>query len=168
MSCVIFGAGKIARGFIGHLLFLSNIEFTFVEKVDTLVDLINERGQYTVNILGDASKNTLVTGAKALKFSQIDEISDAVFHMSETNTGALIVIEQDTKVGDFISGNAVVIDAKISSALIQNIFVNSPDTVLDGPLYGEVSFVQKIEEMYNVIEAHLDTYRELISAGSAN
>jgi len=50
----------------------------------------------------------------------------------------------------------------------QNIFVNSPDTVLDGPLYGEVSFVQKIEEMYNVIEAHLDTYRELISAGSAN
>jgi len=54
----------------------------------------------------------------------VDEISDAVFHMSETNTGALIVIEQDTKVGDFISGNAVVIDAKISSALIQNIFVN--------------------------------------------
>ena len=78
MSCVIFGAGKIARGFVGHLLFLSNIEFTFVEKVDTLADLINERGQYTVNILGDASKNTLVTGAKALKFSQIDEISNAV------------------------------------------------------------------------------------------
>ena len=78
MSCVIFGAGKIARGFVGHLLFLSNIEFTFVEKVDALADLINERGQYTVNILGDASKNTLVTGAKALKFSQIDEISEAV------------------------------------------------------------------------------------------
>ncbi|MBR2431579.1 MAG: mannitol-1-phosphate 5-dehydrogenase, partial [Clostridia bacterium] len=58
MSCVIFGAGKIARGFVGHLLYLSNIDFTFVEKVDSLVDLINERGQYTVNILGDASKNT--------------------------------------------------------------------------------------------------------------
>lgn len=78
MSCVIFGAGKIARGFVGHLLFLSNIEFTFVEKVDALADLINERGQYTVNILGDASKSTLVTGAKALKFSQTNEISDAV------------------------------------------------------------------------------------------
>ena len=34
MSCVIFGAGKIARGFVGHLLYLSGIEFTFVEKVD--------------------------------------------------------------------------------------------------------------------------------------
>ena len=78
MSCVIFGAGKISRGFVGHLLFLSKIEFTFVEKVDALVDLINERGQYTVNILGDASKNTVVTGAKALKFSQTEEISRAI------------------------------------------------------------------------------------------
>ncbi|MBQ8747941.1 MAG: hypothetical protein IJZ08_08775 [Clostridia bacterium] len=78
MSCVIFGAGKIARGFIGHLLFLSHIDFTFVEKVDALADLINERKQYTVNILGDESKNTVVTGAKALKFSEADAIADAI------------------------------------------------------------------------------------------
>ena len=80
MSCVIFGAGKIARGFVGHLLFLSNIDFVFVEKAEALADLINERGQYTVNILGDESKNTLVTGAKALKFSQTEEIYDAIAH----------------------------------------------------------------------------------------
>jgi mannitol-1-phosphate 5-dehydrogenase len=78
MSCVIFGAGKIARGFVGHLLYLSGIEFTFVEKVDSLVDLINERKQYLVNILGDSSKNTVVTGAKALKFSQEEEIADVI------------------------------------------------------------------------------------------
>ena len=78
MSCVIFGAGKIARGFVGHLLYLSNIDFIFVEKVNSLVDLINERGQYTVNILGDESKNTLVKGAKALKFSQTEEISEVI------------------------------------------------------------------------------------------
>lgn len=78
MSCVIFGAGKIARGFIGHLLYLSKIDFVFVEKVDELVDLINERKQYTVNILGDASKNTLVTGVRALKFSQMEEICTAI------------------------------------------------------------------------------------------
>ena len=29
MSCVIFGAGKIARGFIAHLLSLSDIDFVF-------------------------------------------------------------------------------------------------------------------------------------------
>ena len=78
MSCVIFGAGKIARGFIGHLLYLSGIEFTFVEKFDALADLINERGEYLVNILGDSSKNTVVKGANALKFSQEDEISKAI------------------------------------------------------------------------------------------
>ena len=78
MSCVIFGAGKIARGFIGHLLYLSNIPFTFVEKADVLADLINERGQYTVNILGAPEKNCVVKGAKALKFSQAEEIAEAI------------------------------------------------------------------------------------------
>ena len=61
MNCTIFGAGKIARGFIGHLLYLSDIEFTFVEKFEGLVDLINERGQYFVNILGNAEGSCTVT-----------------------------------------------------------------------------------------------------------
>ena len=78
MSCVIFGAGKIARGFIGHLLFLSHIDFVFVEKADALADLINQRGQYTVNVLGAPDKNTIVTNAKALKFSQETEIAQAI------------------------------------------------------------------------------------------
>lgn len=78
MRCVIFGAGKIARGFIGHLLYLSNIPFTFVEKADALADLINERGQYTVNILGHSEKNCVVKGVKALKFDQKKEIAQAI------------------------------------------------------------------------------------------
>ena len=85
MSCVIFGAGKIARGFIGHLLYLSNIDFVFVEKENSLCDLINERKEYTVNILGNEKENCVVKNVKALKFSQEDEIikviseADAVF-----------------------------------------------------------------------------------------
>ena len=78
MRCVIFGAGKIARGFIGHLLYLSDIPFTFVEKADALADLINERGQYTVNILGAPEQNCVVKGAKALKFDQKEEIATAI------------------------------------------------------------------------------------------
>jgi mannitol-1-phosphate 5-dehydrogenase len=78
MRCVIFGAGKIARGFIGHLLYLSDIPFTFVEKADALADLINERGQYTVNILGAPAQNCVVKGAKALKFDQKEEIAAAI------------------------------------------------------------------------------------------
>lgn len=78
MSCVIFGAGKIARGFIAHLLSLSDIDFVFVEKVDALADLINEREQYTINILGAPEKNYVVKNAKALKFSQEKEITEAI------------------------------------------------------------------------------------------
>ena len=78
MSCVIFGAGKIARGFIAHLLSLSDIDFVFVEKADALADLINERGQYTINILGAPEKNYVVKNAKALKFSQEKEITEAI------------------------------------------------------------------------------------------
>ena len=78
MSCVIFGAGKIARGFIAHLLSLSNIEFVFVEKADALADLINERGQYTINILGAPEKNYVVKNARALKFCQEEEITEAI------------------------------------------------------------------------------------------
>ena len=78
MSCVIFGAGKIARGFIGHLLFLSGIEFTFIEKFDPLVKLINERKEYTVNILGNSQQNCVVKNAKALGFSDKEEIAEKI------------------------------------------------------------------------------------------
>ncbi len=78
MSCVIFGAGKIARGFIGHLLYLSGISFSFVEKADALVDLINERREYTVNILGNSEENCVVKNAKAYKFADEKMISEAI------------------------------------------------------------------------------------------
>lgn len=78
MSCVIFGAGKIARGFVGHLLYLSGIDFVFVEKVDALCDLINEKKEYLVNVLGNSENNTVVKNARALSFSQTDAITEAI------------------------------------------------------------------------------------------
>lgn len=78
MKCVILGAGKIARGFVGHLLFLSKIPFVFVEKSESLTDMINERGQYTVNILGNPQKNCVVKGAKAIGFSDAEAVTDAI------------------------------------------------------------------------------------------
>lgn len=78
MSCVIFGAGKIARGFIGHLLYLSKIPFTFIEKAEPLADLLNTQGKYTVNILGHSEKNCEVTGFQALSFAQEEAAADAI------------------------------------------------------------------------------------------
>ena len=131
MKCVILGAGKIARGFVGHLLYLSNIPFTFVEKFDGLVDLINERGRYTVNILGNPEKNCVVTGARAIRFSDIEAVSDAIADadvvftsVGGKNLGDLVPlltkgIEKKSKVG----GNLNVITCenwKLPATILRN------------------------------------------------
>ena len=53
----------------------------------------------------------------------IGELTAAVDRLSESKTGALIVIEGSTKLGDVIKTGTVV-DAQISSFLIGNIFFN--------------------------------------------
>lgn len=56
----------------------------------------------------------------------ITEIVNAVENLAESKTGALIAIEQTTGLGDFISSGTQ-IDARISAALLENIFVvNTP------------------------------------------
>lgn len=53
-------------------------------------------------------------------------ISDAVVELSKTKTGAIIVIENSTRLGEYIKSERV-IDAQITSELLQNIFYkNSP------------------------------------------
>lgn len=55
-----------------------------------------------------------------------DEIVKAVVNMSETKTGALIVLERETKLGDIVKSGTLV-NAVVTSALIENIFVpNTP------------------------------------------
>jgi len=83
MRFIIIGAGKIARGFIGHLLYLSGLDFIFIEKSAALTALINERGQYTVNVLGAPEKNTVVTGAKAICLDDTEAAADAVASAEE-------------------------------------------------------------------------------------
>ncbi len=61
-QAVIFGAGKIARGFLGHLMFRSGVTFAFIEKADALVELMRSRGRYTVRVLGAPDKGDVVTG----------------------------------------------------------------------------------------------------------
>lgn len=63
---IIFGAGKIARGFIAHLLFRAGHELTFIEKNAALVRLLNERGQYAVHVLGAPEKDTVISGFRAV------------------------------------------------------------------------------------------------------
>jgi len=64
--------------------------------------------------------------------AMIEEIVKAVTELSKTSTGALIVIERNTKLGEIIN-SGIQLDSNISAELIINIFV--PNTPLhDGAL----------------------------------
>lgn len=75
MKALLFGAGKISRGFLAQLLKLNDVEIVFIEKVQGLVDLLNERKEYEVHILGNESKNTKITDFRAIPFDDIDAIA---------------------------------------------------------------------------------------------
>lgn len=62
--------------------------------------------------------------ANAARTAMISDLSEAVIEMSRTKTGALIAIEGSTKLGDYTDANCTLIDAKVSSSLIRNIFYN--------------------------------------------
>jgi diadenylate cyclase len=62
----------------------------------------------------DARNQTMITEA-------IKEICDAALKMSEDKTGALIVIERSTKLGEHIKSGTI-IDAELSDYAIRNIF----------------------------------------------
>jgi len=63
---------------------------------------------------------------EAVMYGVINEIVNAVEQLAEEKTGALIVIEQKTGLSDIIN-TGTKIDAEVSSALLQNIFVvNTP------------------------------------------
>lgn len=56
----------------------------------------------------------------------ISEITEAAVNMSLKKTGALIVLERDTALGEY-ANNGIRIDSHISAALLENIFVpNTP------------------------------------------
>lgn len=77
-NAVVFGAGKIARGFIAHLLTLSEYRITFVEKLPALVELLRERREYRVSIMGAPEKDIVIRGFTALQSTEKERIAEAV------------------------------------------------------------------------------------------
>jgi mannitol-1-phosphate 5-dehydrogenase len=77
-TAVIFGAGKIARGFIAHLLTLSGFRISFVEKTPELVSLLRQRQRYTVHVMGAPEKDIVITGFETLSLEDRDVIVERV------------------------------------------------------------------------------------------
>ena len=76
--------------------------------------------------------NSLVTGLKSIALESKDATTvkektealvSAINDMSKTKTGALVVLENTTKLGEYIQTGKIV-DAQLSSPLLKNIFFN--------------------------------------------
>ena len=78
MSNVIFGAGKISRGFLAHLLYLGGEDFVFIEKDRRLVELINERKQYGLYVFGQPEKNITIEGARAISCDDTESATEVI------------------------------------------------------------------------------------------
>lgn len=63
------------------------------------------------------------SGSLAARTEMIEALCEAVSDMSRTKTGALIVMERSTKLGDIIR-SGVELDAKVTPYLIRNVFYN--------------------------------------------
>ncbi|MER2171526.1 MAG: mannitol-1-phosphate 5-dehydrogenase, partial [Psychrobacillus psychrodurans] len=66
MNAVHFGAGNIGRGFIGLLLHQSGYKTCFVDVNEEIVDLLNEKKQYTVKFAEESQKEFLVKNVHAI------------------------------------------------------------------------------------------------------
>jgi len=71
--------------------------------------------------LGQQHLFTISLGEPEIK-ALVDEISDTVYRLSKRKNGSLMAIEREMKLDSYIE-SGVAIDAKVSSALLQTIFM---------------------------------------------
>lgn len=66
MKALHFGAGNIGRGFIGKLLADAHAELTFADVNQSVLDLLNSRKSYQVNVVGEQARVESVNDVSAV------------------------------------------------------------------------------------------------------
>ncbi len=132
-------AGKLAAGVLLFFIMLVISDIFSMRALNFLLRSVTQAGLVALLIvfqpelrsalekMGTGSIKNLkamfsITGMKDI-MAGIKEVCKAAESLSATKTGALIVFERETKLGDIIK-TGTVMDAEISSMLIGNVFYN--------------------------------------------
>ena len=92
------------------------IVIVFQPELRAALEKMGDNSIKGVKSIGERKNNTQT-------LAMIDEVSNAIFDLAKSKTGAIIVFERNTKLGDLIL-TGTVINAQISTFLIKNIFFN--------------------------------------------
>ena len=131
-------AGRVTIGLFISIFVLTLVKLCNLPALSYISDLLSAAAFFCIVVIyqpeirdaleriGNSTflnprSDTLPRKHLPLAKSASEEITDAVFAMSEKRTGALIVMEGLTKLGDYIQTGKIV-DARITSHLLQNIF----------------------------------------------
>lgn len=78
-NAVQFGAGNIGRGFIGQMLSQAGYRLCFVDVVEPLLELINQRGKYTIiEVDGSSRQEILIKDVQALDGKKEADVIQAI------------------------------------------------------------------------------------------
>ncbi|MGG1249440.1 mannitol-1-phosphate 5-dehydrogenase [Brevibacillus agri] len=75
MLAVHFGAGNIGRGFIGQLLRQAGYEVVFVDVNTALVDELNQRKMYHVQLATAGNPQSVVEGVRAIHGQDVEAVA---------------------------------------------------------------------------------------------
>jgi len=95
-SAVMFGAGNVGRGFLGQLFSESGYEVVFVDVDEALVDALNARRAYTIQLVDNQSHQEItISPVRALRAGDAASVSQALAEASiaATAVGARILPE---------------------------------------------------------------------------
>ncbi len=116
--------------YVSEVLKLNSINFILENTLQigliAVLIIFQPELRRTLEKVGNASVRKLIKINDDTEETYTDEICSAVSKLASSKTGALILIERSTKLGDIIASGTE-IDAKVSQSLLVNLFVpNTP------------------------------------------
>lgn len=89
----------------------------FQPEIRSALEKMGDSSVKGIKRIGESGKSSTQT------LSVIDTLADAIFDLAKTKTGAIIVFERNTKLGDLIL-TGTILNAQVSTFLLRNIFFN--------------------------------------------
>lgn len=77
-KAVQFGAGSIGRGFLAQLFSQWGCRVVFIEVKPEMVALLNEKGKYTLRMVGKGTRELVIENVSAVNASDVEKVREEI------------------------------------------------------------------------------------------